>query len=47
MESLYGNTNVFCPDDHKDEKFIYTNGAKTALAGFPGCMMTKTAVAVG
>ena len=47
MESLYGNTNVFCPDDHKDEKFIYTNGAKTALAGYPGCMMTKTAVAAG
>jgi len=23
MTSLYGNTNVACPDDHKDEKFKY------------------------
>jgi len=56
ITSLFGNTNVGCPDDHKDEKFIYkwtTDSTKwvTDVAGQIGplssCHYQKVAVAAG
>jgi hypothetical protein len=44
MTSLYGNTSIFCPDDSKDTKNIWTWTGVNSEKAFPGCLYKKTAI---